>query len=64
MFITDRELLLLVGIVAIIATYLITEWEFKQEEAELEKMKQHVLRERNFHSETFEEMSKDKVYKW
>lgn len=64
MFITDREILLLIAIVAIFATYWITELEYREEEKELERLKQSILPTREFHNETFEEMSKDKVYKW
>lgn len=64
MLITDREILLLVGIVAIVATFWITEIEYEEEEKELEMLQQSVLPTREFHNETFDEMSKDKVYKW
>ena len=61
MGITEREFLLLVGIIAILATGLIAEWEYEDEEIiEAEP----IRREHNFHSETFDELDKCKVYKW
>lgn len=63
-FVTERELLLVFGMVAILATVIITEWELKKEDKELEELQSHILRNREFHSETFEEMDKDKIYKW
>ena len=62
MGITEREFLLLVGMVAIIATCLISEWELKDEEEIIEA--EPIRKEHNFHSETFDELDKNKVYKW
>lgn len=62
MGITEREFLLLVGIIAILATGLIAEWELKDEEEIIEA--EPIRREYNFHSETFDELDKCKVYKW
>ena len=62
MGITEREFLLLFGMVAIIATCLISEWELKDEEEIIEA--EPIRKERNFHSETFDELDKNKVYKW
>ena len=61
MGITEREFLLLVGIIAILATGLLAEWEMEDEEIIEAKP---IRRERNFHSETFDELEKHKVYKW
>lgn len=61
MGITEREFLLLVGIIAILATGLIAEWEYEDEEIIEAKP---IRREHNFHSETFDELDKCKVYKW
>ena len=61
MGITEREFLLLVGIIAILATGLIAEWEHEDEEI---IDAEPIRREHNFNSETFDELDKCKVYNW
>ena len=63
MAISEREFLLLFGIIALLATALVTEWELSGEDEQIIETKP-VHREHNFHSETFDEMVKGKVYKW
>ena len=62
MYVTEREFILLVGIVSIIATYFITEWEMEEAEEEQETISVDTKHE--FHSETFDEMKRGEVYKW
>ena len=63
MGITEREFLLLVGIIAILITCLLAEWEMRVDDEEI-IVEKPIRRERNFHSETFDELDKNKVYKW
>lgn len=64
MYITEREFILLVGIVALIATYLISEWEMAEVDEVEEQKPISVNTKREFHSETFDEMKRGEVYKW
>ena len=54
----------MVGIVALIATYLISEWEMAEVDEVEEQKPISVNTKREFHSETFDEMKRGEVYKW
>ena len=55
----DGQFLLILGVVSVIATYFITEYEFAEEEEPVNQLKQ-----RAFYSQTFEEMNKGETFNW
>ena len=56
----DGQFLLILGVISVIATYFITEYEFaEEEEAPVKQSKQ-----RAFYSQTFEEMNKGETFNW
>ena len=55
----DGQFLLILGVVSVIATYFITEYEFAEEGEPVNQLKQ-----RAFYSQTFEEMNKGETFNW